>query len=206
MQPLEDYLAEIEVQLATLPAERREAQLREIRLHLQLMVEDYIAIGDSPEEAVAAALRQFGSSSKLGRELKGVQRQDKLRRWRPLLAGLAWYGANIALYGSFCSLIEYCGFLLPRELNTPWSYHIVLVISGLVGGWIAESVAPRKAIWSVVLIHLFFLFNMRPSTGEFSLDANNIVFILAGCAACFGIWLRQRRAQKQERNSLVVSN
>ena len=130
-EPLENYLTQVEQQLALLPAEQRDAELREVRLHLQMMVEDYIAIGDSPDEAVAAALRQFGSAGKMGQELQRAQSADRLRRWRPLLAGLTLYGVNIAIYGSFCSLMEIFPGLFPENefLHPPWSFNVVLVVS-----------------------------------------------------------------------------
>ncbi len=74
--------------LALLPAERRDAELREMRLHLQMMAEDYVANGKTTDEAVVAALRQFGSAHTVGQGLQRVRSWDSWHRWRPVLAGL----------------------------------------------------------------------------------------------------------------------
>jgi hypothetical protein len=200
--PLEDYLAQVEKQLAPLPAEQRKAELREIRLHLQMMIEDYIAIGDSPDEAVAAAVRQFGSASKTGQALQRARRADHLSRWRPLLAGVANYGAYIALYGSFCSFMEAFRFLLPGSMFFPWAYYVVLVLSGVVGGWLAEMIAPRKAIWSVLILHSLILIWMVPSS---YFSPAPLLFAAAGLAACFGTGLQQWWGKARKQRALTLS-
>ncbi len=205
-EQLETYLSQVEKQLAPLTTEKRDAELREIELHLEMMVEDYIAIGDSPDEAVAAAIRQFDAAGKMGRELQQAQAPDRLRRWRPLLAGVACYASIVAVYGSFCGFMDTFRDVLPQNpiLFSLLSYNIVLVFSGLVSGWVAEIVAPRKAIWSVAALYFFMLYASRGSSMQ-NLQNITLPFAAAGLAACLGLWLRQRQVQKSAQKKLMLA-
>lgn len=209
-EQLENYLSQVEKQLAPLTNEKRNAELREIELHLQMMIEDYIAIGDSPDEAVAAAVRQFDAAGKLGRELQQAQTPDRLRRWRPLLAAVACGASYTLAYSLFCVFLEIFIFLNPSppyNSDTSPPYHFwnpIMISSGFVGGWAAEIVSPRKAIWSVVVLHLFVLYNSRGVTFGQSLQ-NVIMPLAASVAACLGLWLRQRQVAKRAQKNLTLT-
>ncbi len=57
--------------LQALASARRDEELREIRQHLEALVEEYIAQGYGEEEAIVTALRQFGPVERIGASCEG---------------------------------------------------------------------------------------------------------------------------------------
>jgi hypothetical protein len=66
---LEHYLARIAGQLRPMPADRRNVELDEVHQHLQDLTEQYQDAGMTGDQAIASALRQFGSPGRLGSQL-----------------------------------------------------------------------------------------------------------------------------------------
>lgn len=67
---IEDYLDKVWAATAyILPYTERQERRAEMRMHLEAMTAAYIELDVAPEEAVAAALRQFGDCRKISRQL-----------------------------------------------------------------------------------------------------------------------------------------
>ncbi len=98
---LEQYLAAVGARLRTLPPARRDEEVREIRQHLDALVAAHLARGQSPEEAVDVALRQFGHAEQIGRQLQGAWARPRAPRLWP------WVGLYLSLvvliYGAFAT-------------------------------------------------------------------------------------------------------
>ena len=69
-QQLEDYLEQIRFQIKSLPQDKQNEEVQELQQHLLTIVESRMEEGDCEEEAVAAALRQFGRPRQVGRSLR----------------------------------------------------------------------------------------------------------------------------------------
>ncbi len=74
---LEDYLNEIAKSLGSLPATRREEELSEMRQHLLNAVVIGKEQGQSENEAILAAIEQFGSPQALGAQIVLAWRRER---------------------------------------------------------------------------------------------------------------------------------
>jgi hypothetical protein len=83
---LEEYLARLDTQLFPMPVEARRELRHELRQHLEVLIIAHEELGSTGEEAVSAALHQFGDPVRIGRRLADEwQRRGGyglLRRWR----------------------------------------------------------------------------------------------------------------------------
>jgi hypothetical protein len=67
---LEDYLDHLSAPLlGVLPYRKRQEVRREVRTHLEMLIEEYAAAGHSPSEAVESALREYGSPVPYGEDM-----------------------------------------------------------------------------------------------------------------------------------------
>jgi hypothetical protein len=95
------YIATLGARLRSLSPARRAEELREVRQHLDALVAGHLARGLSEEEAVEAALRQFGHAEQIGQQLQGALEQRRAPRLWPYLAV---YLALVALiFGAFAT-------------------------------------------------------------------------------------------------------
>ena len=143
---LEKYLLQIEKQLAELSTEQREEELREIRSHSEMMIEENVARGCEAADAVTKALEQFGVANKIGCELKRT-RINRDQRARMLLAGLIVFA--IWVYPDFCM-----SYLFPSMRHfflTPRASYIKTAFVFLISGWVAEAIAPKKALFPILI-------------------------------------------------------
>jgi hypothetical protein len=83
----DEYLTQLSTQLKLAPHEWSGELRQELRQHLEALVAAHMELGSSPEEAVAAALRQFGDPVLIGRWLSHESRRSN--RWSRR-AGLGW--------------------------------------------------------------------------------------------------------------------
>jgi len=86
---LERYLSTIASRLRTVPAEQRDEQVEEMRQHLEALVAGHVALGCGEDDAVEAAIRQFGRAEQVGRGLN--------RTWQPSQPWSLWAPALIYL-------------------------------------------------------------------------------------------------------------
>ena len=103
--PVDAYLAGVARQLAALPADERDEELRELRQHLDALVAGYRATGLEPEAAARAAVERFGEPERIGRGLRKVadryrRRADPALRWKRALVG----GVTVTMIHAVSSL------------------------------------------------------------------------------------------------------
>jgi hypothetical protein len=105
---LEEYLDQLERPLTALSPTARREWREEAHEHLQSLIAAHEELGSSPEEAVEAAVRQFGDAARIGRGLRSVARRR--RRTTPAdreaLTMAVW---NIGLAGVFGALMRQPG-------------------------------------------------------------------------------------------------
>jgi uncharacterized membrane protein len=95
---LDYYLEIIEGRLKGLPPAQRQEEMREIRQHLEALVAGHRIAGLSEDEAVAAAIRQFGHAEQIGQELSQASQQPRMRSlWLPLIYILT-VAVNLAIF------------------------------------------------------------------------------------------------------------
>lgn len=78
---LEEYLDNVEKPLAPLPTQAREEWREEARQHLESLVAAHEELGSSQEEAVEAALLQFGDAQTIGQQVRAAT-LDEVEGWR----------------------------------------------------------------------------------------------------------------------------
>lgn len=93
---LEKYLRQAAVQLHDLPADRREEEIEEIRAHLTAYAAKRQDAGASEDEAMAAAIVQFGDAGEVGRKIARAAGRVPFRA--PILALLLLFAVALA-YG-----------------------------------------------------------------------------------------------------------
>lgn len=98
---LDDYLGRVAHQLRALPQAVRENEVREMRAHLEQLIEDGMASGHNPEAATNSALMQFGEARGVGIGVRDVWEGQKTG-WKPVLTAffvglLFWGGAMSSL-------------------------------------------------------------------------------------------------------------
>lgn len=88
------FLDKVNANLWRLPAEQRDEELRELRQHLELLVEAQRARGLGEAAAVDAALRQFGQAEQIGRRLQRAEMSARQPRLWPLVL---FYACSVVL-------------------------------------------------------------------------------------------------------------
>lgn len=155
---LERYLQSLAHELRCLPQERREEELREIRLHLDAIVARLMEGGLSEAEAVEATISQFGAAHTVGHELARVAPRSE-SRLRTLAAG----GRAVTCYLSLNLLLliyrDLFAFLLfpfpelDRALSgylfslTRFMYSgnaLVFLLVPLIAGMVFHCIAPKS--------------------------------------------------------------
>jgi hypothetical protein len=115
---LEQYVDEVAHNLRSLPEEQRQEEIAEIRSHLDARVAAEMELGKTQEEAVAEALRQFGSARKVGSSLRRV--------WRRRTGAIR---LRSAFLGAVVSTAILC--VLNVELNLWWVSNVNQIVAGV---------------------------------------------------------------------------
>lgn len=98
---IERYIATLGARLRSLSSAQRDEELSEVRQHLDALVAGHRARGLSEEEAVEAALHQFGHAEQIGQQLHRAWAQRRVPRLWPALVG---YVVLVALiFGAFAT-------------------------------------------------------------------------------------------------------
>ena len=79
---LENYLAEVSVQLGSLLAKQRDEEMREMRQRLLSAMEANRDLGQTEDEAAANALAEFGTSEKASESILWACRRDLRKKMR----------------------------------------------------------------------------------------------------------------------------
>lgn len=197
---LETYLQTVESELGEMREARREGELREMRQHLEAIVARLTEGGLSEEEAVEAAIAQFGVARQVGRELEKVgTRKESLLRI--LLAPIGAAACAMILSSATVTLQE-----VIASVTMPWTQYLVLffvtiwpifLAAGLVAGFISPKWGGRL---SIGLLSAYFLAtNPVLMFGSISdADVSVLVILLSGCSGIFvGSRLASRFAQRK---------
>ncbi len=154
----EAYVKKMRAFMSPMPVSERDEVCQEIRQHLEALLEDFQAEGRSPEEAIALAMKRFGSPVKVGREIsrkwfkKYEQRSEAakpppLRRQERLLS-IVDLTISCLLFWQVISVF-YCHNLSPLLF---WSAAFGLCSGGIEAyrealrerGWEAQGIDPRQ--------------------------------------------------------------
>jgi uncharacterized membrane protein len=98
---LEQYLEEVASQLKSLPAKRREEELREIREHLLTAIIVNQETGMTEAEAVQKVLEQFGSPNSVAYNMVMAWRWEDQKRGEKLFGVIAVLDSAVFILGSF---------------------------------------------------------------------------------------------------------
>jgi hypothetical protein len=188
---LEKYLSQIEKQLASLPAGQRQEELREIRSHLEMMIDDNIARGFEADEAVSKALEQFGAAKKVGHDLSfppGSERSYLLKHVYKLFGMFAAIVAMDVMFNYFPSISL-------SFFNNWWSLIVVFLV-----GWACAFFEKRKTVSSFRICVIFCCITTVSFYGGSSGFTSPQDFTFAALFAGFliGCWQKNRH--------LVVAN
>lgn len=95
---LDHYIASIEARLKSLSPARRQEEMREIRHHLEALIAGHRIAGLSEDEAVEAAIRQFGHAEQVGQELSKASQRQRMRSLWSLLIYILTVAVNIVIF------------------------------------------------------------------------------------------------------------
>ncbi len=94
---LEQYVEKVAANLKSLSESERKSQIDELRQHLEALAAAKQRKGQTEEAATEAAIRQFGASEDLGRELKRMEWRARLKRLPENLAFVLYAMSAIVL-------------------------------------------------------------------------------------------------------------
>lgn len=189
---LSKYLQTVESELRGLPEQQREAELREMRGHLEAIVARLMEGGASEAEAVEAAIAQFGAARKLGREL---QRASQTREtWQQIvLAPLIGMACGVAV--SFVPLYEALSYVvLPEPLRLAW-YFAAQWPAALSAGAVAGMISPRWGGRLMLLLLSVHFLNMKLLLLSIAEVNNSVLFLLLSSYS--GVFLGSRYASRR---------
>jgi len=206
---LEKYLSQIEKQLAALPVEQRQNELREIRSHLEMMIDDNVACGCDADNAVAKALEQFGAANKLGKELRQYKPFAWLHYFRPLAAFLFALGVVIAWVSISPNKSQIPSFV-PVSFQWTWELMLIIIIFPITG-WVTEVIAPKWGFWSLAVLFygilslfIYFAFwRFAPIPKAYFLYGF-MHHALAGIASFIGAWIRRREVEHRQQPQIIA--
>lgn len=76
---LDHYIETLEGRLQSLPSTRRQEEMQEVRQHLEALAAGHRLAGLNEDEAVEAAIHQFGHAEQVGQELGKISQQRRVR-------------------------------------------------------------------------------------------------------------------------------
>ncbi len=194
---LEEYLAEVERNLAPLPSARRNDELRELREHLLYAVAASRQQGLSEDDAVRAALEQFGAPENIGSEVVSVWRRGERRE-----SLRSFFGAAICM-----TVLSSLGITLISKvvnmkseayIHQSWLMSVGLFLSqalvmALAGG-ISGLTFPKRAVkGTAFVVVVMYAIILGPSLVRTALTAGSLrevlvaVFIVIFNVAIFGM-------------------
>lgn len=134
---LEDYLDHVLAPLVgTVPYDRRKELRAELTAHLEALVEARTELGETREQAITAALRQFGNPASIGGEWLG--------EWRPK-SGFPLRTARLAMaYFLPASLLAWFVITVLSPVQTPPAVFFVLTVIPTFTGFIVGLLARNR--------------------------------------------------------------
>ncbi|MDQ2800077.1 MAG: permease prefix domain 1-containing protein [Armatimonadota bacterium] len=98
---LEDYLSEVAAHMKLMPAARRNAEINELRTHLETALAAYREQGQGEDDAARVTLRRFGPPDTLGRQIARTWWRGRFLGWRDSAVGMTFLAALLLLLPSF---------------------------------------------------------------------------------------------------------
>lgn len=177
---LEQYLDQVEQELKALPSWEREEWREEARQHLGALVEAHEELGSSREEALQAALAQFGPARSLGRALRSASSVGLAHRRAS--RELAW-SMHVLAWDTVVTVAAMN--LLVDGGAARWAALLVLLVGHAIGGAVLGRMTGRSSLsrW-VVLPYLLMLLAAVLLPGEG--PAFPVGTLAAGAAATLG--------------------
>jgi hypothetical protein len=156
---IEEYLDRVCARLVDdVPRERRLELRAELKAHLEALVDAHQEIGASPQEAIAAALVQFGDAAVVGREWarswKGQGRRPGREALRATMAALLTFGIANSLSLVLLMMAQSGGWrdgLLWGGLF-PTVAFLLPALAGLATGLVVRGEAARASVIALLLI------------------------------------------------------
>ena len=113
-QQFENYIETLNEGLRNLPVTEREAEIAELRQHLNALVQARAELGNTEtnEDAVLAATKQFGEASVVRRRLVLAYHRRQLAKFRQ-----GWIGAVIS---AVCAFYLVDGLSVALDFFIPW--------------------------------------------------------------------------------------
>jgi len=151
---LESYLAEVAAHLSPLPPKQRAEELREMRAHLENAVIVNRELGQAGDEAVRAAVAQFGKPEDLGENVVWAWRRGKRTGRRKdawsFSGAAACVMALVSLEVTLLRTPENSFLHSPDNTVHPWFVGLgvlsVAMIAQALAGWIGGFAFPRRAV------------------------------------------------------------
>lgn len=209
---LENYLTEVATHLDSIPALRRNEELKEMRQHLWDSFKASHERGLTEEDAVAACLTQFGTPDETARNILRTWQRGEVLRKRDFWGAAA---CTVVLSFVLSGLGNYCVHTYGFRDFSSWEARIVFLASTYVGnvltGGTSGLVFPRRAVTGTAfgitmsfLIAWALLLALGYLHGHSLLDHVNVPLLMLGqipniLIAVLGAWTgsrwRKRRTQ-----------
>lgn len=216
-QRLEQYLNELAVRLNSLPAYQRDEELAEVRAHLEAMIAANQELGDTEEEAVHAALRQFDASRKLGQGLARTWRRGQRRTWRETLSGAAicaagcYWGISSVITLVFYPMVATTPSEAARSKVLNLAFYVLLpILPGLVTGLATPKRAVIGTALALSVFSAYFWFRGQRAIAEAIASRNYaewevspfLVYPLLVTLGAAAAWAGTRWTQRRRRAAL----
>lgn len=205
LNPLEQYLNQLRGSLRGMPAEEREAEVREVQQHLELLIAQRMEDGASPAEATRVAIEQFGAPTSHARDLKWAWRRGhKYPVVQVLLTGGVASVFSLTLFDMLLVSMKWYSRTWMNAGGASWSIGLLYFSLGvMIGGfsWLKRMSAFKSTVLgalftSVVLGGLVAIVRIQSGVVDFPVPApynspsnfwSVTLGLLAVAGACTGL-------------------
>ena len=201
---LERYLDELDRQLGPLPEAARGEVREEVQQHLQSLAQAHEELGSEPDAAMAAALRQFGDATRIGR---AVRREKTALPTGAVIGRAAWLGLKVSagIYGGpylgMLGIAAVYHILSGRCLGLTEGVIALCGLSGLAVGVLAALRNPR--VWSAAGVYAGMVLAMC-GTNLFGHWAPDGTYVTAGVTGAHLSAVAGRAGQDTLLNTLAA--
>jgi hypothetical protein len=161
-EPLTEFFQQLNAPLQAMPVQDRAELHTEMRQHLDALVAAHQELGASSEEALRAAIQQFGDPGKTGKNLfrewrRTGRRPSEMRQSPETLAKAIWH--MIGCKGLMLGLSAAAGIPLTEHGTGPvLTCYLVCFLAPLLAGIMTGWKMPEKAAPGAFYAGLFFMF------------------------------------------------
>lgn len=166
-QRLENYIETINDGLRKLPSTEREAEIAELRQHLNALVLTQTELGntDTEEDAVRGAMMQFGQASVVQRRLVLAYRRRQLAKFRQTWIGAVLctiFAAFLGVIVSSCTLFPLGRYIVGENITTEnltvfiASFCVALFVECWFIGWFSSRLSSWRCLPVIASWMVFF--------------------------------------------------